>query len=48
MQEVRSNGKMVEKLFWYFVDIFGFVTTSGGVEPLEAFFQVHTEVAIVF
>lgn len=39
---------MVEKLFCYFVDIFGFVTTSGGVEPIEAFFQVHTEVAIVF
>lgn len=39
---------MVEKLFCYFVDIFGFVITLSGIEPLEVFFQVHTEVAIVF
>lgn len=38
---------MVEKFFCYFVDIFGFVITLGGIEPLEAFFQVRTELAIV-
>lgn len=38
---------MVEMLFCYSVT-FGFVITSGGIDPLEAFFQVHTELAIVF
>jgi len=48
MSEVRSSGEMVEKSFCYFVDIFSFVITSGGIEQPEVFFQVHTELAIDF
>lgn len=48
MKEARSSGKKVEKLFCCFVNILGFVITPGGEEPLDTFFQVRTELAIVF